>query len=83
MIDDPVAFADAHFDVALELVEKFFRIDLVKIVPRVRTLDHHDEEVAPVVEILIADRWFELVAMLFDPLVQINRQLDGRGGAGF
>ena len=36
MIDDPVAFADADFDVAFQLVEKFLRVDLVKIIPQER-----------------------------------------------
>ena len=38
MIDDAVAFADAYFDVAFELIKIFLGIDFVKIVPRVRPL---------------------------------------------
>ena len=75
MIDDAVAFADAHFDVALQLVEILLRIDEVKIVPRVRALDHHDEEIAPVVEIAVAHRRLEFVAVFFDPVLQIDRRL--------
>ena len=68
MIDDLFAFADAHFDVAFQLIKIFLRIDLVKIVPRVRALDHHDEKIAAVVEVLIAHRRFEFVAVFFDPV---------------
>ena len=72
VIDDLVAFADAHFDVALELVEILFRIDLVKIVPRVWALDHHDKKIAPIIEVLVAHRRLEFIAVRFDPIIQIN-----------
>src|ERR1051325_58048 len=48
MIDDLVALPDPDFDVALKLIKIFLRIDEVKIVPRVWTLDHHHEEVAAI-----------------------------------
>ena len=83
MIDDLVAFADAHFDVALQLIEIFFGIDQMKIVPRVRAHDDHDEKVASIVEITIAHRRLEEMTVLFDPVVQIDRRLDGSGEAGF
>src|ERR1700720_1654255 len=54
MIDDVIALADAHFNIALQLVEVFFRIDQMKIVPRVGAGDNHDEKIASVVEITIA-----------------------------
>ena len=79
VVDDLVPFADADFDVAFELIEIFLGIDLVKIVTRVRTLDHHDEEIPPVIKIPIADRRFEFLAVLFDPIFEINRRLDGLG----
>ena len=60
-----------------QLVEVLFRIDEVKIIPRVRALDHHDEKVAPVIEITVAHRRLELFSILFDPVVQINRRLHG------
>jgi hypothetical protein len=82
MIDDAVAFTDAHFDVALQLVEILFRIDEMKIVSRVWAFDDHHEKIAAVVEIAVAYGRFEQVAILFDPLVQINRWLDGRRAAG-
>src|SRR5438132_9355045 len=44
MIDDAVAFADANFDTAFELIKIFFRVAQVKIVPRVRPLDHHHKK---------------------------------------
>jgi hypothetical protein len=83
MIDDAVALADADFDVALELVEIFFRIHEVKIVPRIRPFDHHDEKIAPIVEVAVADRRFEELAVGFDPIIQIHRRLDLGGAAGF
>jgi len=54
----------------------------MKIVPRVRALDHHDEKVAPIVEIPVAHRWLEQMAILFDPVVQINWRLHHGRGAG-
>jgi hypothetical protein len=82
MIDDVIAFADAHFDVALQLVEVFFRIDEMKIVPRVGTGDNHHEKIASVVEITIAYRRLELFPVLFDPVVQINWRLYGHDNNG-
>jgi hypothetical protein len=77
VIDDPLAFADAHFDVALELVKILFGIDEMEIVPRVGARDDHHEKIAPVIKITVADRRLEQVAVLFDPLVQINRRQYG------
>src|SRR6266571_3783358 len=75
MIDDSLAFADAHFDVTLQLVEVFLRIDEMKIVPRVRPRDYHHKEVTTIIEIAIAHWRLELFPILFDPVVQINRRL--------
>ena len=83
MIHDPIAFADAHFDVALQLVEIFFRIDEMKIVPRVRAFNDHDEKVATVIKVLIADRRFKLFPVRLDPVLQINRRLHGAPAAIF
>jgi len=69
VINDPIAFAHAHFDVALELVEILLGIDQMKIVPRVWPLDNHDEKVTPVVKIAVAHRRFELFPVLFDPVL--------------
>ena len=77
VIDDPFAFPDAHFDVAFQLIEILFRIDEMKIVPRVRALDDHDEKVAPIIKITVAHRRLKEVAILFDPIVQIDRRLHG------
>jgi len=82
MIDDSVGFADADFDVALELIKIFLGIDEVKIVPRVWAFDDHDEKVAAIVEVTIADRRFKQVAVRFDPGVDIyGRQHFGRRAA--
>ena len=82
MIDDPIAFPNADFDVALELVKIFLGIDEVKIVPRVRAFDDHDEKVAAVIKVTIADRRLKQVAVCFDPGVDVNgRQHFGRRAA--
>lgn len=78
MIDDVVAFPDADLDVTLQLIKKFFRIDLVKIVTRIRPLDYHNEKIAPIVQVTIADRRFEEIAVLLDPAEQIDRGLNRR-----
>ena len=82
MINDVIAFADPDLDVPLELVKKFLRINLVEVVSRVRSLDDHDEEVAPVIKIAVADRRLEEMTVLFDPLVQVEGRLHRGGGGG-
>ena len=59
MIDDLVAFTNSHLNIALELIKILLRIHLVKVVPRIRSLDYHHEKVTAVVEIAIADRRFK------------------------
>ena len=81
VIDDPVAFADPYFDVAFQLIKIFFGIDEVEIVPRVRPFDDHDEEVAAVVEVTIADRRLKQIAIRFDPVVDVDRRQHFRGRA--
>ena len=68
MIHDAIAFADAHLDVAFELVKVFLRIDEMKIVPRVRAFDDHHEKITAIIKITVAHRRFEFVAVLFDPI---------------
>ena len=68
VINDAVAFADAHFDVAFELIKIFFRIDQMKIVPGIRALDHHHKKIAPVVKITVAHRRFKSFPVFFDPI---------------
>ena len=80
MIDDAVAFANAHLDVALELVKVLLRIDEMKIVPRVWPLDDHHEKIPAIVEITIAHRRLKFVGVLLDPFFQINRRLHSRHG---
>jgi len=68
MIDDAIAFANAHLDVPLELVKILFRVDQMKIVPSVGAFDDHHEKVAPVIEILVAHGRLKLFPVLFDPV---------------
>src|SRR5207247_6725553 len=77
VINNAITLADADFDVALELIEVLFRIHQMKIVPRVRPFDDHHEEIASVIKITVAHRRLELFAVLFDPIFQINRRLNG------
>ena len=83
MIHDPIAFADAHFDVALELVEIFFGIDQVKIIPRVWSGDHHHEKIAAIVKITVTNRRSKQMPVLFDPVGEIDRRLHFRRRTGF
>ena len=59
VIDDLVALADSHLDVAFELIKIFLGVDLMEIVPGIGALDHHHEKIAPIVKISIADRRLE------------------------
>src|SRR5947209_19951384 len=70
IIDNLVAFPNPDLDVAFELIKIFFRVDLVKIVPGVWALNYHHKKITSVVEIAIADRRFEFVAVRFDPTFQ-------------
>src|SRR6266516_220737 len=68
VINNSIHLADAHFDVALELVEILFRIDQMKVIPRVGTLNDHHEKIASVIKITVANWWLELFSVLFDPI---------------
>jgi len=72
MVDDAVALPNPYFDVAFELIKIFLGIDQMKIVPRVRAFDYHHKKIATIVEIAIAHRRFELLAVFFDPFFQID-----------
>jgi hypothetical protein len=75
VIDDLLPFPDSDFDVSLELIKIFFGIDQVKIVPRIRAFDDHDKEIAPVVEVTVADRRLKQVPVCFNPFREIDRGL--------
>src|SRR5262249_39673253 len=79
VVDDLVAGADADLDVALQLIEVFFGIDDVEVVSRVGAGDDHDEEIAALVEVLVADRRAERVAVFLDPILQVDRGLQWHG----
>ena len=70
-----IAFANAHLDVPLELVKILFRVDQMKIVPRVRTFDHHHEKIAAIIQVAVAHRWLEFVPVFLDPACQVDRGL--------
>src|SRR4029077_13788416 len=71
MVNNAVAFTNSHFNVPLELVEIFFRIDQVKVVSRVWTLDHHHKKIAPIIEVTIAHRRLKFLPILLDPPLEI------------
>jgi hypothetical protein len=81
VIDDPVPFADADFYVALELIKIFFRIDEMEIVSGIGTLDDHHEKIPAIVKITVADRRLKQVAVLLDPIVDVDRREHPGGGA--
>ena len=78
VINNAIAFTDPHFDVALELVEILFRIRQMKIIPRVRSFDYHHKKIPAVVKIPVTHGRFELIGVVFDPVLQINGRLDFR-----
>src|SRR5262245_54551481 len=78
-----LAFANRHIDVltvlhslqqhvAFELIEELFaRID-VKVLPRIGTADHHDDELAVAEYLLVADRRLQQVTIFVDPAAEIE-----------
>ncbi len=78
MVHDAVAFADAHLNVALQLIEVLLRIDEMKIVPRVRPLDDHHKKIPSIIKITIAYWRLKFVGVLFDPFFQVNGRLHSR-----
>src|SRR3984893_18993865 len=79
VINDRIAFADTNFDVAFQLVKIFFRINQVEIVARVGAFDNHDEEIAAIIQILVAHRWLEVLAVFFNPALLIDLRLHSLG----
>ena len=75
VINDAVAFADSHLNVAFELIEVLFRINEVKIIPRVGAFNDHHKKIAAVVKIPVAYGRLEFVSILFNPLLYVNRRL--------
>src|SRR5437773_11438698 len=75
MVNNAVAFPNTHFNVPLELVKIFFRIDQMKVVPGIRALDHHHKKIATIIEVTIAHRRLKFFAILLDPLLEIDRRL--------
>src|SRR5437870_3323773 len=78
VIDDAIAFADAYLNVTLELVKVLLRINEMKIIPRVRSLDDHHEKIPSVVQITVAHRRLKFVSVFFDPVFQVNGRLHSR-----
>jgi hypothetical protein len=75
VINDAVAFADTHLNVAFELIKVLFRISEMKIIPRVGALYDHHKKITAVIKIPVAYWRFEFVSILFNPLLYVNRRL--------
>ena len=69
VINDAIVFTDTHLDVPFELVEIFFRIHQVKIVPRVRSFDDHHKKIPAIVKIAVAHRRFKFISVFFNPIL--------------
>src|SRR5690606_5702324 len=65
-------FLDAQHHLSLELVEPLGAFFPVVVGARIGAADHHDDEVA-VVDALVADRGLEQVAVVLDPLLEVER----------
>ena len=72
VIHDPTVLPGLQHDVALQLDEELFAVDLVEIVASVGTPDHHREEVPSAVEVLVADRRLEVRPVSLGPGQQIQ-----------
>src|SRR6476646_7286581 len=80
VINDAIAFADPHLNVAFQLIEVLFRINEMKIVPRIGTFDDHHKKIAAVIKISVAYWRFKFSSILFNPLLYINRRLHAAHG---
>jgi hypothetical protein len=70
------------FDVAVNLIEKFLAGFDVKVQPRVRTVQHHDDEILMVREDMVGlERRPEEVPVLFDPIFEVGWGEKHRHGA--
>jgi hypothetical protein len=75
VINDAIPFADTHLNVACELIEVLFRINQMKIVPRVGAFDDHHKKISAIIKIPVAYWRFEFISVLFDPFLYINWRL--------
>jgi hypothetical protein len=60
----------AQEHVALELMEELLTRVVVVVLARVGAAHDHDDELARVEDLLVADRWLQVGAMRLDPLLQ-------------
>ena len=75
-LDRFAVFLDLDLDIALELVKKLFALVPVIILTRIRPADDHHDKILVVINTLIPNRRLEQVAMLVDPLFEIERAAD-------
>jgi hypothetical protein len=75
VINYAVAFADTHLDVAFELIEILFRINEVKIIPRVGAFYNHHKKIPAIVKVPVAYGRLKFVSIFFNPLLYVDRRL--------
>jgi hypothetical protein len=75
VINDAIAFANTHLNVAFELIEILFRINQMKIVPRVGAFDDHHKKISAIIKIPVAYWRLKFLSILFNPLLYVDRRL--------
>jgi hypothetical protein len=75
VINDAIALADTHLNVAFELIEVLFRINEVKIIPRVGAFYDHHKKISAIVKVPVTYGRLKFVSILFNPLLYVNRRL--------
>ena len=63
-------------DVPLQLDEELLAVDLVEVVPGVGTPDHHGEEVATAIEVLVSDGGLKVRVVRGRPIHEMERAAD-------
>src|SRR5690554_5284072 len=72
---------DFEQHIAFDLVEKFRAFIVVIVTALIRTTDHHDDEIFIRPDHLVAHRGLEQVAMLLDPLHEIDGHTGQHGSS--
>jgi hypothetical protein len=75
VINDAIPFADTHLNVAFELIEILFRINEVKVIPRIGAFYDHHKKISAIVKVPVAYGRLKFVSILFNPLLYVNRRL--------
>ena len=65
-------FLDLDLDIAFELIEQLLALVPMIILARVGSADHHHDEIAIVIDALIANRRLQKMPVLIDPLFEVK-----------